>query len=90
MTFMIFAITSVTDYSYAYWATNVSAPIDDSSTGTITVGTWSTSIPSYDPNTYYTSGDVVENNGIYYTAKKSGYLLEPGVAGGWKRDWTQN
>ena len=90
MTFMIIAVSNVTENSFAYWATNVTAPITDTTTGTITVGSWSTSTPTYDPNTSYTIGDIVEYNGILYTAKKSGILVTPGVSPGWKSDWTQN
>ncbi|QMS84625.1 hypothetical protein [Candidatus Xianfuyuplasma coldseepsis] len=88
MTFMIFTISSVTDNTFAYWTTNVLGPADGTTTGTVLVGTWTTVSP-YDPNTSYNIGDLVENNGITYEAKKSGLLKEPGVETGWKSEWTQ-
>lgn len=90
MVFMVFAISGLADQTYAYWASNVTAPIDTGATSTSSVGTWTVNAPQYDPNTSYAVGDVVTNNGITYTAKKSGLLVEPGVANGWKSDWTQN
>lgn len=88
MTFMIFTVSSVTDNTFAYWASNVTAPVDGTTTGTVLVGTWTT-VAQYDPNTSYAVGDIVENNGLTYQAKKSGLLKEPGVANGWSSDWTQ-
>ncbi len=89
MLIMVLTISGVTENSYAFWATNVVPPVSDTTTGTITVGSWTTTIPTYDANTYYYVGDVVVYNGIYYTAKKEGYLKTPGV-GSWKSDWQQN
>jgi hypothetical protein len=88
MIFMVFAISGVTEASYAYWASNVTAPANSDTTGTIGVGTW-TFAAQYDPNTSYNVGDIVSNNGSTYQAKKSGLLKEPGVAPGWNADWNQ-
>jgi hypothetical protein len=87
--FMVFAISGVAEDTFAYWASNVTPPANISDTTTTSTGTWTQAF-QYDPNTSYSVGDVVTNNGITYTAKKSGILREPGVASGWARDWTQN
>jgi len=88
MIFMVFAISGVTEASYAYWASNVTAPANSDTTGTIGVGTWSF-IPQWDANTTYLTGDQVINNGFVYEAKRDNPTREPGVDGGWNRDWTQ-
>lgn len=87
LTLVVFSSSSLIEGSYAYWASGISSSANTIN-DTITTGTWSTTTEPYDPNTSYTIGDVVTNNGSTYEAKKSGLLKEPGVDGGWKSDWT--
>jgi len=84
--FMVFAVSSVTEYSYAYWATNVTPPSSVNTTGTVGVGTYTFSA-QWDPGTTYSIGDRVTNNGVTYEAKKNNPTKEPGVDTGWKSDW---
>ncbi len=84
---MVFSLSQFVDSTYAYWASGISTS-SNTTTRTISTGTWTFTTP-YDPNTSYNIGDIVTNNGITYEAKKSGLLREPGVEGGWARDWTQ-
>ena len=86
MIFMVFAVSSVTEYSYAYWASNVTVPTDADTIGNITVGTFAY-YESWNSTTTYTSGDQVSHNGVIYQAKKASTNVEPGVASGWKSSW---
>lgn len=86
--FMVFAISSVTEYSFAYWATNVTAPTDTSTEGIASVGTWVV-YDQWDAGTTYFIGDRVVNNGIVYEAKKNNPTKQPGVDGGWNSQWIQ-
>lgn len=75
-----------TSNTYAYWATNI-AGNTASDNSAITIGTWDF-IPQWDANTTYFLGNRVVNNGDIYEAKRDFPGREPGVAGGWNRDWT--
>ena len=86
MTFMVLSASFVTSDTLAYWAGGLET-VSDSKTSTVTTGEWDQAFP-YDANTSYEVGDLVTNNGNTYQAKKSGFLREPGVGGGWNRDWT--
>jgi chitodextrinase len=88
MIFMVFAISSVTEYSYAYWASNLSAPPDANAAGNVTIGSYIIILP-WDSGTTYSLGDRVTNNGTTYEAKKNNPTKEPGVATGWKSDWVE-
>ena len=86
MLFMVFAVSGLADQTYAYWASNVTAPADTNSIGTAAIGTWSV-IPQWDPAATYVIGDQVVNNGTIYEAKKNNPTREPGVDGGWNSEW---
>lgn len=88
LTLVVFSSSSLIDQSYAYWASGISSSSNTTNTS-LTTGTWTFGNEQYDPNTSYTIGDIVTNNGSTYEAKKDGLLKEPGVDGGWKSDWTQ-
>ena len=45
--------------------------------------------PLWDANTTYSNGDIVQHNGNIYQAKRNNPTREPGVDGGWNRDWDQ-
>lgn len=85
---MVFALSSVTEYSYAYWATNLQGDIALNPDLTTTTGSW-TFAPQWDANTTYSIGDRVTNNGIIYEAKKNSPNREPGVDSGWASQWIQ-
>ena len=84
---VVFSSLFMSSNTYAYWASNVTGD-NDLAPASVTTGTWTQAF-QYDPNTSYNIGDIVTNNGVTYEAKKSGLLREPGVDGGWSRDWTQ-
>ena len=88
MIIMVFAVSNITEYSYAYWATNVTVPADDSTVGDVGVGTW-TMLTQWDANATYSIGDRVSNNGIIYEAKKNNPTKQPGVDTGWNSEWIQ-
>lgn len=76
MVFMVFAISSVADQTYAYWASNVGAPTNQSISNTATIGSW-TFISEWDSNTTYSAGDTVEWQGRTYRANRSSTGVEP-------------
>lgn len=84
---MVFSPMIVTDESHAYWAGAINDSAN-SAIGTVTTGTWE-QIFQWDPNKTYSAGDLVTNNGNTYEAKRDNPTREPGVGGGWQRDWTQ-
>ena len=87
ITIMVFAVSSVTEYSYAYWASNVTAPSNMTTEGDVGVGTFA----YYEPWTsdgVYAVGDQVSHNGVIYQAKKANPTKEPGVDAGWNSQWT--
>lgn len=86
MIFMVFAVSSVTEYSYAYWASGVTGNSATESAVDVTVGTF-TFYEAWDANTTYNTGDIVKHNGVIYQAKKNGVTKEPGVDGGWNSQW---
>ncbi len=84
---MGFSISSVIEYSYAYWASNVLPPTNTPTEGNVSVGTYT----YYEPWTsdgVYVIGDQVTHNGVIYQAKKNNPTKEPGVDGGWNSQWT--
>lgn len=87
ITLMVFAVSSVTEYSYAYWASNVLPPTDINTVGTVSVGTYNY-IEAWTIDGVYIIGDQVSNNGVIYQAKKDAPTKEPGVDGGWSSQWT--
>lgn len=86
--FMVFAISSVTEYSFAYWASNVTPPTNTSTEGVASIGAWQT-VPQWTAGTTYVIGDRVVNNGIIYEAKKNNPTRQPGVDSGWNSEWLQ-
>ena len=87
ITFMVFAVSSVTEYSYAYWASNIVAPADIDTVGTVSVGTYNY-IEPWTIDGVYLIGDQVSNNGVIYQAKKDAPNKEPGIDSGWSSQWT--
>jgi hypothetical protein len=74
-----------TSNTYAYWTSGITGDTA-SDASTVTIGTWNF-IPQWDPNATYYLGDRVVNNGDIYEAKRDFPDREPGVSGGWNRDW---
>jgi hypothetical protein len=87
ITFMVFAVSSVTEYSFAYWASNVVPPPTTTTTGDVGVGIFDY-YELWSINGVYLIGDQVKNNGVIYQAKKNNPTKEPGVDGGWNSQWT--
>ncbi|MEC9485831.1 MAG: carbohydrate-binding protein [Candidatus Izemoplasma sp.] len=84
---VVFSVSSVTDTTYAYWASNVTGN-NNTATGTITIGDWA-AYPVWDANTSYIAGDIVTYNGMYYEAKKDNIGYEPTITPGWNGRWTE-
>ncbi len=84
---MVFSLSSVTDNTYAYWASGISGN-NTSTSEIITIGDWA-SYPTWDANTTYLVGEIVEYNGSYYEAKKDNVGYEPTVTPGWNGRWTE-
>ena len=84
--FMVFSLSLVTTESFAYWASSVTGN-NNSTTATVTIGTW-TQVYPWDSGTSYLTGDQVTHNGTTYQAKKDNPTKEPGVDGGWTSQWT--
>ncbi len=84
---MVFAVSSVTEYSYAYWASNVTVPSNINTEGDVSVGIFDYYEPWASDGVYVT-GDQVTHNGVIYQAKKDNPTKEPGVDGGWSSQWT--
>lgn len=87
MIIMVFAISSVTENSYAYWVSNVTVPSDTSTLGDVGIGNWAIVEP-WSSVVTYNIGDQVTHNGTTYEAKKVNTNVEPGVVNGWKGSWT--
>lgn len=84
--FMVLSVSLTTSHTLAYW-TEVSGS-QTTTSATVTAGQWQQAFP-WDANETYLIGDRVTNNGITYEAKRDNPTREPGVDGGWNRDWTQ-
>ncbi len=52
----------------------------------LTIGEWSLLL-EWDPDATYSEGDIVSYNGVLYQARRENPIREPGVDGGWQRDW---
>ena len=87
ITFMVFAVSGITETTYAYWASTVSGA-NNTDNSSVTIGTWTT-LEQWDPAGTYLTGDQVINNGIIYQAKKDNPTKEPGVDSGWTSQWLE-
>ena len=87
MLFMVFALSQVTESTFAYWASSITGD-NDTATANVTMGDWQT-IPAWDSQSTYLTGDQVQHNGTVYEAKKDNPTKEPGVSGGWKSEWLE-
>lgn len=86
-TLMVLSSLFLVNETYAYWRNDVLGA-SDAATATVATGEWD-QIFQWDPNATYLTGDVVENNGVFYEAKRDNPTREPGVDRGWNRGWTQ-
>ena len=76
---MAVSLSFVTEHTYAYFASSISQPADQSGTAIVSIGDWQT-IPTWDPNIQYNTGDQVEYQGsIYEALKKSSGKAPAGV-----------
>lgn len=87
ITIMVFAVSSVTEYSYAYWASNVTAPSNINTVGDVGVGIFDY-YELWTIDGVYLTGDQISHNGVIYQAKKDNPTKEPGVDSGWTSQWT--
>ncbi len=85
--FMALSSLSLVTDTYAFWRGDVTGS-SDTATATINTGEWD-QVFQWAPNTTYLAGDVVENNGVFYEAKRDNPTREPGVDNGWQQGWTQ-
>lgn len=84
-TLMVLSSLSLVTDTYAFWRGDVTGS-SDTATASVSTGEWDQVFP-WDPNTTYLAGDVVENNGVLYEAKRDNPTREPGVDNGWNRGW---
>ncbi|MFP4078751.1 MAG: carbohydrate-binding protein [Candidatus Izemoplasmataceae bacterium] len=87
LTLMVFSSLFAMSGSYAFWRGDVIGS-SDTAIASVMTGEWD-QVFEWDPNATYLDGDVVENNGVLYEAKRDNPDREPGVAKGWNRDWFQ-
>lgn len=83
--FMVFTVSTISDQTYAYWATNITPPIDSETTNVITIGAWSL-YDDWQPGVTYYKGDIVYHNGQYYEATRT-TTYEPGAGWFWWFFW---
>jgi len=83
--FMVFTVSSISEKTYAYWATNITQPAVGETQGVITIGTWSLYEDWQSGVTYY-KGDIVYHNGQYYEALRT-TTYQPGSGWFWWYFW---
>jgi hypothetical protein len=83
---MVFSISSTADTTYAYWASNIEAPIAESVEVGVSIGDWIED-NEYDPNTTYSAGDIVTYQGRTYRARTTITGLAPRSVWYWFFFW---
>lgn len=79
MIFLIFSVSSITDYSYAYWASNVSQPANATTIGNINIADYL--LHNYwNSKTKYKKNNIVYHNGEYWKARRDNRNIEPGTS----------
>lgn len=75
---MAVSLSFVTEHTYAYFASSISQPADQSGAAIVSIGDWQTvTAPAWDPNIQYNTGDQVEYQGSIYEALKKSSGKEP-------------
>ena len=87
LSFMVLLALFITSDTHAYWIGGFAGSSEQAS-AQVSTGVWNQAF-EWDPNATYSTGDRVINNGITYEAKRDNPTREPGVDGGWNRDWNQ-
>jgi len=80
--FLIVIAISLTQPSYAYWASEIT-PATSTSSSVVTISDWA---DSWEHQVFYTADTWVLHNGLVYIARKPSMNKEPGEPGS-KRFW---
>lgn len=89
LTLMVFALSSMTEQTYAYWASGIATPNVELRQDTISVGSWGVIIPIWNPTTTYVTGDLVTWNNRTYEARRTNTNWQPGSGWFWWIFWTE-